>query len=83
MIKWINELKALTKHISCEYKYKFDITKCNSDQWSNNDECQCECKKRRVYENDYFWNPAKCSCENGKYLASIMDDIPIMCLIKL
>ena len=20
------------------------------------------------------WNPATCSCENGKYLASIMDD---------
>ena len=40
-------------------------------------------KNVRVYENDYFRNPAKCSCENGKYLASIMDDIPIMCLIKL
>ena len=28
-----NELKTLTKHISCEYKCKFDGRKCNSDQW--------------------------------------------------
>ena len=28
---------------------------------------------------NYIWNPAKCSCENGKYLASIMDDSAIMC----
>ena len=25
------------------------------------------------------WNPTTCSCENGKYLASIMDDSAIMC----
>ena len=23
---------------------------------------------------DYIWNPATCSCQNGKYLATIMDD---------
>ena len=27
-----------------------------------------------VTEKDFVWNPAKCICENGKYLASIMDD---------
>ena len=27
-----------------------------------------------VCKIDYIWNPATCSCENGKYLASIMDD---------
>ena len=26
-----------------------------------------------------FWNPATCNCENGKYLASIMDDSVIIC----
>ena len=26
----INELKTLTRHISCECKYKFDGTKCKS-----------------------------------------------------
>ena len=25
------------------------------------------------------WNPATCNCENGKYLASIMDDSMITC----
>ena len=26
-----------------------------------------------------IWNPATCSCENGKYLASIMDNSAITC----
>ena len=30
-------------------------------------------------EKDYVWNPATCNCENGKYLASIIDDSAIMC----
>ena len=29
----INELKTLTKHISCEWKSKFNGIKCNSNQW--------------------------------------------------
>ena len=28
----------------------------------------------RVWEASYMWNPATCSCKNGKYLASIIDD---------
>ena len=32
-----------------------------------------------VCEKDYVWNPATCSCNNGKYLASVMDDSVIMC----
>ena len=31
MITGINELKTLTKHISCECECKFDGTKCNSN----------------------------------------------------
>ena len=27
----------------------------------------------------YFWNLATCSCENGKYVGSIIDDSVIMC----
>ena len=38
-ITGINELKALTKHISWECKWKFDGRKCNSNQWWNNDKC--------------------------------------------
>ena len=77
-ITGINESKTLTKHISWECKCKFDGRKCNPDQWCNN-KCQCECKKRHICEKYYIWNPATCSCENGKYLASIMDDSAITC----
>ena len=75
IITGISESKALTKHISCGFKCKFDGRKCNSDQWCNNSKCRCECKKHSVFEKDYAWNPATCKCENGKYLASIMDKI--------
>ena len=36
--------------------------------------------KNIIYvKQNHIWNPAKCSCENGKYLASIMNDSAIMC----
>ena len=79
IITRINESKTLTKHISCECKCKFDGRKCNSDQWCNNDKCQCVCKKRHVCEKDYIWNPAPCICENEKFLGSLVDDSAIMC----
>ena len=63
IITGINKLKTLTKHMSCKYKCKFDGRSCNSDHWWNNDNCQCECKKRHVCEKDYVWNPAVCNCE--------------------
>ena len=31
------------------------------------------CKK------NYIWNAASCSCENGEYLPSIIDNSVIMC----
>ena len=34
-------------------------------------------KKDHVCEKDYFWNPATCNYENGKSLASIIDDSAI------
>ena len=79
MITGINESKTLTKHISCQCKCKFDGTKCKSNKWWNNDKYRCECKKHHICEKDYVWNPAKCNCENGKYLASIKDDSVITC----
>ena len=78
IITGINESKTLTKHVSFECKCKFDGRKCNSDQWWNNNKCRFECKKRHVCKKDYAWNPARCNCENGKYLASIMDNSGIM-----
>ena len=66
MITGKNESKIKIKKTSCEWKCRFDGKKCNSDQWRN-------------YENDCIWNLATCSCQNGKYLASIMDDSAIIC----
>ena len=79
MITGTNESKTLTKHISCECKYRFDGKKRNSDQWSNNDKCQCECKNRHVCEKDYIWNPSICNFKNGKYFASVMNNSAITC----
>ena len=78
MITGITESKTVAKDISCECKYEFDGTKCNSNQWWNDDKCRCECKKH-ICENDYVWNPTKRNCEKGKYLASIISDSMIIC----
>ena len=51
----------------------------NTDQWWNKYKSRYECKKRHVCEKDYVWNPATCSCENGKYLADIIDNSVIIC----
>ena len=53
MITEINKSKILTKHISCQCKYRFDERKYNLDQLWNNDNCRCECKIRHVCEKDY------------------------------
>ena len=50
----------------------------SQNQCLNNDNCWCECKKIHVSEKDYVWNPAICNGENGKDLASIMDDSAII-----
>ena len=39
IVTGISESKILTKHTSCECKYRFNGTICNSDQWWNNDKC--------------------------------------------
>ena len=44
----INEAKTLVKHISCDCKYKFDSTTCNSNRKWNSELCQCECKNYRT-----------------------------------
>ena len=78
MITGINESKILTKHISWEWKCKFDGEKCNSNQKWNNNKYRCECKnlkEHHVCEKNYIWNPATCTYEIGEYLGSIMDEI--------
>ena len=39
MVTGINDLKTLTRHISCKYKCRFDGRKCNSGQKWYNDKC--------------------------------------------
>ena len=78
IITGINESKTLAKHISCECKCTFIGRKCDSDQWRNNDKCWYECIKRHICEKDYVCNTATCNYENGKYLASVLDDSAII-----
>ena len=79
MITGVNESKTLTKHVSYKCKCKFDGRKYNSYQKWNKDKCWCECEKHHICEKDYIWNPARCSCKNGKYLGSIIDNSVIRC----
>ena len=77
MIVGINELKTLTKHISCQCKGRFDgknIIQINYGKTINVD-----VSVKNICEKEYVWNPSTCSCQNGKYLVSIMDDSVIMC----
>ena len=55
------------------------ITGINESKTLTKHKCRCECKKIDVCEKDYVWNLATCNCENGKYLASIIDDSGITC----
>ena len=47
----------------------------------NNDKCWCKCKKKEdnLHEKDHIWKPATCTCENGKNLGSIIDDLVNIC----
>ena len=45
MIKNKDEAKAITEHISCDFK--FNGTTCNSKQKWNSKTCQCECKNAK------------------------------------
>ena len=60
--------------MSCEFKCKFSRRKYKLNQKWNNDKCRCECKKHHICEKHYICNLATCSWENGRYLASIIDD---------
>ena len=79
MITNKNETITMTKHISCDCKYKFKSTTCNSNHKWNNKTCQCEWKNYPKCKKDYCWNPSTCICENSKYLKSIPDNFVIEC----
>ena len=48
-----NWAKRMAKYISCDCKYKFNSTACNSNKKWNNKTCQCECKNYRKCKKDY------------------------------
>ena len=54
MIAWINESKTLTKHASGEYKCKLNGTKCNSNQWWNNDKVDISIKNIIYVKRNMF-----------------------------
>ena len=81
----INEGNTMIKHISYDFKSKFNSTTFNSNQKWKIETRQCECKNYRTCEKNYSWNRSirengsTCFCENGKYLKSIADDSKIIC----
>ena len=86
MITGVNESRTIIKHISSKCEYKFNGKKCSSNQKWNNNKWQCECKnpkghrvcKKKNNDNN-IWNPATCSCKNGKYTRNIIHDSVITC----
>ena len=68
MIANKDEAKAVTEHISCDCKCKFNSATCNSRQKWNNKTCQCECKNYRKCKENYSWYPITCICGNNKHL---------------
>ena len=54
MITRTDELKILTKRISCKCKCKLFGRKQNSSQWWNNDKRSCQCKNHHICEKDYI-----------------------------
>ena len=80
MIANKNEAKAMTEHISCDCKCKFNnSTTCISKQKWSNETCQCECKNYCKCKKDNIWNPSTCICENSKCLKSVADTSVMEC----
>ena len=79
MITNKNEVKTMVKHISCNWKCAFNSTTWNSNQKWNNKTCQRDCKNYRNCRKDYSWNPSRYTCENSKYLRSLVNTSMIAC----
>lgn len=71
----MNELKILTKHISCKCKYKLDGRKCDSYKKRNNYKYQSKWKKYHIYVKTIIYGTLRyVVVRDGKYLTSIIDD---------
>ena len=83
MITNKDEAKAMTGHISCDCKCKFNIITCKSKQKWNNKTCQCECKNYRKCKENHSWNLSTCIGENSMYLKSVADTSVTKSVMKL
>ena len=78
MITGINESKTLTKCLSCELNV--DLMGKNIIQINGGITINVNVSVKKImYMKKIVWNCPTCICENGKYLASIMDDSMITC----
>ena len=78
MITNKNEAEAMTEHISCNCKCKFNSTICDSNLKWNNKTYQCECLNYLECKKNYSWNPSTYICDSSKYLKSIADTSGIL-----
>ena len=53
MITRINEVNTLVKHISFDFKCKFDHAVCSLNQKWSSDKCHCDCKEYRPSKKYY------------------------------
>ena len=79
MITNKDEVKAITKHISCDCKCKFNSTTCNSKPKWKNKTFQCECKNFPKCEKYYRLDPSTGISENSKCLKSVIDTSVTRC----
>ena len=80
MIPGKNKSKILTKDISCKNKFSFD--KKNVIQIDRTITINIDVSAKNVMHVKKIIFGITCSCENGKYLASIMNDSAITCEVK-
>ena len=80
LITGLNKSKTITKHISFEWKCKFDV-KVNVIQINGGIMINVNAStESAVYVKKYYvLNAATCSCKDGKYLANIMNESVITC----
>ena len=72
--------KTLAKDISCECKYTFDGKKLIQITGRITINVYVHVKSTMyVISKDYIWNSTTCSCQNGRKLTNIMDDLAIAC----
>ena len=82
MITRTNESKTLIKYISFKCKCKFIGRKCIQIKSGMKNCVDVSANIRKnifVCEKIYIWNLSTCTCENGKYLESIIGDSEITC----